>query len=724
MAKKPDITTIASGYYSRQALNTNFENLQDGFDNTLSLDGSTPNSMGADLDMNSNDILNAGTVNTSILKLDGTVVAAGDLSAAGATLASDSHTGNGSTTAFSMSYEPFIKDNTQVYIDGVYQEKSTYSISGTTLTFSEAPPLNAGIEIVVTRTLDFGATDAANVNYTQGGTGSVNRTVLTKLQETVSVKDFGAVGDGVTDDTAAIQAALNAASGVYFGDASDNYLVNGTINLNTNQFISGDGAKITQSATDTEIFNVNNKTDITITGINFVGKAETFLNSESARSAAIYIESASSSSKLNFYNNKFENFRYTSVRAKNANDVSFVDNIVVGPGTPVLTAVTSGANHGFLADADCSRVFISGNNISKTAQGLRINKSTDVKITNNEIFDIDGQHGIYAGPALSGFVATNNSIRNTDLIGIKVQQEATYADMTNIVISNNVIDTVGGDGISILHATGSTAQSEKIRDCVVSGNVIRTATAYGIISQNCINININDNSVNDAGGSGVIFSVCDQMTISNNHFINVDLSGIRDQTASSNFSIKGNRIHNAARDVTTGDKYGIFLQGGTDLQIAHNIISDANTNMEHGIYISGGTQTSQSVYGNIVLNATGTAFRVGSSADDFFILRDNAFVGTGGAATNNPDIVDVASDSTVTLRTYQDTFRITGTTGITSLTAAGHTGHRVTLIFSDVLTVTDGSNLRLAGNFTTSANDTMTLICDGTNWFELSRSAN
>ena len=232
MAKKPTISNISSGYASTTTLNNNFTALRDGFDNTLSLDGSTPNSMNADLDMNSNDILNANIINTSTLKIDGTVVAVGDLSAAGATLNSNSHTGNGSTTAFSMSYAPVIKDNTQVYIDGVYQEKSTYSISGTTLTFSEAPPLNSGIEIVVTRTLDFGAEDAANVSYTQGGTGSTNRTVLAKLQETVSVKDFGAVGDGVADDTAAIQAAIDAAQGKPVMVPSGTYIITSPLELN------------------------------------------------------------------------------------------------------------------------------------------------------------------------------------------------------------------------------------------------------------------------------------------------------------------------------------------------------------------------------------------------------------------------------------------------------------------------------------------------------------
>ncbi len=52
MSKKPILDDVSTGYASNTTLNSNFTKLNDALDNTLSLDGSSPNAMGADLDMN------------------------------------------------------------------------------------------------------------------------------------------------------------------------------------------------------------------------------------------------------------------------------------------------------------------------------------------------------------------------------------------------------------------------------------------------------------------------------------------------------------------------------------------------------------------------------------------------------------------------------------------------------------------------------------------------
>ena len=66
----------------------------------------------------------------------------------GSNLNIDSMTGDGSDVTLTLSISPVNENNTQVFIDGVYQSKSNYSISGTTLTFSTAPPTGTAVEVM------------------------------------------------------------------------------------------------------------------------------------------------------------------------------------------------------------------------------------------------------------------------------------------------------------------------------------------------------------------------------------------------------------------------------------------------------------------------------------------------------------------------------------------------------------------------------------------------
>lgn len=79
MAKRATLSAVPSylpGTTSATAINDSDDKLNAAFDNTLSRDGSIPNTMLADFDMNSNDILNVDTLNVCKLKLDGVAVSA------------------------------------------------------------------------------------------------------------------------------------------------------------------------------------------------------------------------------------------------------------------------------------------------------------------------------------------------------------------------------------------------------------------------------------------------------------------------------------------------------------------------------------------------------------------------------------------------------------------------------------------------------------------------
>jgi hypothetical protein len=73
------------------------------------------------------------------------------------------YVGDGVETDYTLSVDPLSIKNTQVYVSGVYQSKDTYTLDGTTLTFSQAPPYDRIIEVVTATAVIYESADFVNV---------------------------------------------------------------------------------------------------------------------------------------------------------------------------------------------------------------------------------------------------------------------------------------------------------------------------------------------------------------------------------------------------------------------------------------------------------------------------------------------------------------------------------------------------------------------------------
>ena len=131
--------------------------------------------------------------------------------------------------------------------------------------------------------------------------------VTTQLAQThANVMDFGAVGDGETDDTLAIQTALNTGKRVYFPDPPEEYIVSDSLFIEKNgQYVYGASkinTKIRQTNTEKDLFVVN-AFDYTITSLYMIGNVSTTAN----RSAGVKLNRAV---RGNVSNNTIRNFAF------------------------------------------------------------------------------------------------------------------------------------------------------------------------------------------------------------------------------------------------------------------------------------------------------------------------------------------------------------------------------------------------------------------------------
>jgi hypothetical protein len=232
MAKKPSITTVSSGYASSTQINGNFVALQNAFDNTLSLDGSTPNAMGADLDLNNNDLLNASVVNTATLKVGGVNVVP---SAATALAVKQEFDTVADLLASTLTYSSFAPNDYIRVVDGghVYQVAAS-SVSDQHVTTA------GGLKLYV-------------LNAGKGA----------------SVDALGALGNGTSNDSSAFS-TLAAVGGVWTLRDNANYRVaNVAINLNGTGLVCDGICYITKNANGS-IF-TGSGSDLSFVGISFRG---------------------------------------------------------------------------------------------------------------------------------------------------------------------------------------------------------------------------------------------------------------------------------------------------------------------------------------------------------------------------------------------------------------------------------------------------------------------
>jgi parallel beta-helix repeat protein len=582
----------------------------------------------------------------------------------------------------------------------------------------------------------------------------------------VNVKDFGAVGDGVADDTAAIQAALDSdAKRIYVPAASSYYKVTSALLPNSNQTIFGDGeaSEIRQTTSLAHVIHIDTKSNVSIENLHIyaVGDFNVIRSGN-----GILIEDSSFCTVSGCL---VENHLSSGVGCYDSDDCVVKNNTFIN--SPLTDSDTSYGSD-VAIHANSKRNLVDGNNCkSGNGHGVVVQSISD-------------------GDACNDNVVVNNIVTNPKVYGIVAYRNDDSAPITQYVyrtvIANNSVKNVSGTifstitsnypfgaGIYLQGAEGSVVSGNVISDthsgavthaeqlapggigvantggCSITGNYINSCGMYGLYFNDALNLAASNGTISASNNvvaitdEGGLKSVdANNVNLNSNSFADIGTNTgdhgiyIANTSTHKNYVIDGNCIRNGTGSgilvsrvqgaSISNNRLDVFAVHGISAGNSDSFVISSNTVEDHvtrGIEIQSGC-TQPSVLGNTI-KGTGSStegIRLTSST----LVKDNLVTGCTSFYAGSFAPYQAISDGDTTPSVDYGSYFKTSNTSATSITTFdnGYEGQVITLRADDAnTTLVFSASILLNGstNFAMTNGSHITLMKGGSTWRELSR---
>ena len=405
------------------------------------------------------------------------------------------------------------------------------------------------------------------VGYIEDGTGAIAETVQDKLRKSPKTPEsFGAVGDGSTNDAAALQLWLNAGAGqeIRLPKPASAYKVTSTLTVSDNTRIVGDlGAKIVTADPTISILSATSKSGVQVEGISF---QYTTVGSTGLVGAIVF----DTCTNCKAINNNFVDVSWSGVFLTNSNGCEVRGNYFSG---------TAGTHQ----DTNDICVY---NNASKNL------------VTGNFCYTANSHGVLHQGPTAT--TPQHNTITNNDIVGKAgygvVVYQVTAADTYTQVLGNKIRTIAGsvnggttGSGIYIQSSGGTIVQANEVQNtCTATSSSINLPAGISI-------------AFGPPSGASMSPVIVSNNRVTTSHYHAIAVAGVK-AFVTDNFC--------QSTDATNG--YSLWVQDATGSIIANNRITRPGTDARSCLVVQAAIASVDGmiVSGNIVSGGDGVTANV------------------------------------------------------------------------------------------------------------------